>query len=58
MKTIAQLRTDLNNELDVQANTLGETTVLSQSEADAVSYAADAVNETWNEDLPPRPPKS
>lgn len=57
MKTIAQLRTRLNDILDSLAATYGETTDISSSQTsmDAVSHGVDAQNETWNPNLPPRP---
>ncbi len=54
-KTIADLRTELNDALDAIAITYGENTVLNTADQNEVSYGVDARNETWNDTLGTRP---
>lgn len=53
--TIADLRAALTTVLDTYALTYGEDNELDATEQNDVSYAIDEANETWNENLPPRP---
>jgi hypothetical protein len=54
-KDIATLRASLTMRLNALAQVYGETTVLTLAQQNVISYEVDAVNETWNENLPPRP---
>lgn len=55
MATIASIRAEIENKLNLLANDLGENTALSESQLATVSAGIDEVNETVNPNLPPRP---
>lgn len=58
MPTLNELKAAQDAKYNTLLDTINPNEELNQTDLDAISQAYDEINETWNENLTPRPPKS